>query len=95
MGHRLWGGKAARAERRLFGCFPEIAFTYFRLALFTCVGVVHILPDPESGRLHLQAPAYLFANFLHHSAAGITGALLFGKVVLHHFRRRRPPPYLP
>ena len=87
MGYRLRGGKTARAERRLFRCFPEIAFACFRLALFTCVGVVHILLDPESGRLHLQAPAHLFPNLLHHGAAGIAGTLFLGEAVLHHFRR--------
>ena len=87
MGHRLRGGKAARAERRLSGCLSEITFPCFRFALLAGVGVVHILLDPEPGRLHLQAPAHLFANLLHHGAADIANALFFGKTVLYHFRR--------
>ena len=65
MGYRVCGCKAARTERRLFGCFPEITFACFHFALLAGVGVVHIHLGPKPGWLHLQAPAHIFANFLY------------------------------
>ncbi len=86
MGQRFRGGKAALAEYRLSGRFQEISFSCFHFALFAGVGVVHIFLNPETGRLHLQAPAHLFSNLLHNHTADIADVLLFGKPVLHHFR---------
>ena len=86
VGHCLRRGKTARAECGLFGCFPQISFPCLRLALLTGVGVVHIFLNPEPGRFHLQVPADFFPNLLHHRAADIADAFLFGKPVLHHFR---------
>lgn len=76
MGYCLWGGKAARAERRLFVCLSEISFACFRFVLLAGIGVIHTLPDPEPDRLNLQAPVYIFLNFLHHGTAGIANALI-------------------
>lgn len=78
MGHRLWGDKVARTDRQLPRRLSENSFACFRLALLTGVGVVHILPDPEPGRLYLQVPAHLFPNLLNHGAAEIAGTLSLG-----------------
>ena len=87
----MWA--AASGEAKLpgqnvgfLGVFPEISFPRFRLALLAGVGVIHIFLNPEPGRFHLQAPAHFFPNLLHHRAASIADAFLFGKPVLHHFR---------
>ena len=85
MRYRLRGSIAAGQQRRLLRCFQDVGLAAVLLALPAGVGIVDILSNPEPGRLHLQAPADLFADLLHFAAAGGADQLFFAQTVLHHF----------
>ena len=76
MGNGRRGCKASWQHRGFSGCALHNGYAGFLLTVLAGIGVESIFPHPETGGLHLQGMADLFADFHHLSTEHSANALL-------------------
>ena len=86
--HCLRGGKTAGQQCGLFWSLHNVGLASLLLTVLAGVGVVYVLTDPELCRLHLQRPAYFFADLNQLAAASRADPLILRKTVLYYLGGR-------